>query len=178
MIFGGGIEQYESGDDPAGACNRAIASVKAKADRNESVARGATWVLVLAGALIPVSIIVSTQGSSFWWGQLLPGLLGVLTAAVAGVLQFDRPHERWRFYRGYQRQLETERLQFETRSGPYAGFDQTEAEAVLVRTLAELQHRRHEEWEALVPSSSEVAGSTQPAGQQAGSGAGDAARGS
>jgi len=162
MAFGDNHEQYKSGDDAAGACNRAIASVRKKADRNERVARWSTWTLVIAGALIPVTIIVSTQESEFWWGQLIPGVLGALTAVVAGILQFDRPHERWRFYRGYQRRLETERLQFETRSGPYAELQPGQADARLVQTLAELQHQQHQEWETLGPSSGEVAASAQP----------------
>jgi hypothetical protein len=61
---------------------------------------------------------------------------------VAGYLQFERPHERWKLYRGYQRTLEVERMKFEN-STPY---DADDAAAKLALRLAELQLALHDDW--------------------------------
>jgi Protein of unknown function (DUF4231) len=72
------------------ACGRAIDSVRRKADRNERLARIATGMIIVTSALIPVSIIISTQGGEFAWGKLAPSILAAAAATTAGILQFER----------------------------------------------------------------------------------------
>src|SRR4051794_36306197 len=105
-------QQFAAGDDPVQACMRAIESVRAKADANERVARRSTFGIIVSSALIPVSLIVAGEGHDFFWGRLVPALLAASSALAAGWLQFERPHERWRLYRGYQRRLEDEMFRF------------------------------------------------------------------
>lgn len=62
-------EQSAKGDDPLTACGRSIDSVRRKADRNERLARATTGMIIVTSALIPVSIIISTQGGEFAWGS-------------------------------------------------------------------------------------------------------------
>lgn len=112
-------EQAGGGDDVLVACSRAIASVRRKADRNERLARVSTALIILASAAISVAIILSTQDDAFFWGKLAPSLLAAVAAVAAGLLQVERPHERWKLYRGYQRRLEVERLRYENGVAPY-----------------------------------------------------------
>ncbi len=84
-------------------CDRFIAEHKKKADANERRARWASWLLVGSTAAIPVFIVASTQTLDFVFGKLIPAVLAAISAAIAGLLQFERPHERWSLYRRYQR---------------------------------------------------------------------------
>jgi hypothetical protein len=106
-------EQSAKGEGPLAACGRTIDSVRRKADRNERLARVATGMIIVTSTLIPVSIIISTQAGEFAWGRLVPSILAATAATTAGILQFERPHERWKLYRGYQRALEAERFRYE-----------------------------------------------------------------
>jgi hypothetical protein len=138
------------------ACDRAIASVRRKADRNERLARLASTLIILASALIPVAIILSTQEHAFVWGKLLPSLLAATAVVAAGLLQVERPHERWKLYRGYQRVLEAERLRYQNGVEPYTG-DETVRASQFAARIAELELRLHDEWSGLVPISADVA---------------------
>jgi hypothetical protein len=149
-------EQSAAGDDPLDACDRAIASVRRKADSNERLARLATALIILASALIPVAIILSTQEHAFVWGKLVPSLLAALAAVAAGLLQVERPHERWKLYRGYQRVLEAERLCYQNGVMPY-DIDGTQRKPRFAARIAELELRLHDEWSGLVPVSADIA---------------------
>ena len=149
-------EQAARGDDVLVACDRAIASVRRKADRNERLARASTALIILASAAIPVAIILSTHEHAFFWGKLAPSLLAAVAAVAAGLLQIERPHERWKLYRGYQRRLEVERLRYENEVSPY-NVDADARRAHFAARIAELQLRLHDEWAGLVPISADVA---------------------
>jgi hypothetical protein len=149
-------EQSANGDDPLAACGRTIDSVRRKADRNERLARVATGMIIITSALIPVSIIISTQGGEFAFGKLVPSILAALAATTAGVLQFERPHERWKLYRGYQRALEAERFRYENQVQPYDG-DEAQRTRQFAAMVVQLQLHLHEEWSGLVPASAQVA---------------------
>jgi hypothetical protein len=154
-------EQSAPGDDAGAACARTIASVRRKADRNERLARIATTTIILASALIPVSLIVSSQGHPFVWGKLIPSLLAATAATVAGVVQFERPHERWKLYRGYQRALEVERFRYENSVDPY-DLQEPQRTRRFAAAIADLEGRLHEEWSGLVPASAQVASRALP----------------
>jgi hypothetical protein len=149
-------EQAFSGDHPLNACNRAIRSVKAKADRNERLARLTSSLIILASALIPIAIILSTKHAAFTWGKLTPSILAAVSAVAAGVLQVERPHERWKLYRGYQRVLEAERLRYENRVGVYDAAEQPR-NAAFAERIAEVELRLHDDWGGLIPVSAAVA---------------------
>jgi uncharacterized protein DUF4231 len=112
-------DQSAFGDDPVAACERAITSVRSKADRNERVARMTTTAITVASALIPVCLIASTQGHPLFGASSCPSLLAAIAATAAGIVQFERPHERWKLYRGHQRALEVERFRFQKRIAHY-----------------------------------------------------------
>jgi len=160
-------EQSAPGEDPVSSCARAIASVRLKADRNERLARLATSTIILTSALIPVSLIVSSQGHPFLWGKLIPSLLAASAATVAGIIQFERPHERWRLYRGYQRALEGERFRYENNVEPY-DVGEPERTRRFAARIADLQGRLHEEWSGLIPASAQVASRALPARPETG----------
>jgi hypothetical protein len=143
-----------------------IASVRSKANRNERLARTATIAIVLASALIPVSLIISTQGQPFFWGKLLPSLLASVAAVGAGVIQLERPHERWKIYRGYQRALEAERFRYENKLAPYE-IDGPESTRTFAAAIVSLQQALHQEWSGLLPPSADIvaAGSSPIAGR-------------
>jgi hypothetical protein len=135
-------------------CDKFISEHKEKADRNERRARAATATLILSTTAIPVLIIASTQTLDFLLGKLLPGVLAATGAVVAGLLQFERPHERWTLYRRYQRLFETERFLYLQGAGEYAGdtSDRTFSEWLSRQRIAV-----HDEWAGLVPASERVA---------------------
>jgi hypothetical protein len=154
-------EQAVAGDDPVLSCARTIISVKRKADRNERLSRASTTILILTSALIPVSLIASGEGHPFLWGKLIPSLLAAAAATVAGVIQFERPHERWKLYRGYQRALEVERFRYECGVEPYDVEDPRRTRS-FAAAVADLQLRLHEDWSGLVPASAQVASRAVP----------------
>lgn len=147
-------EQASSGSKPLDACNQTIASVRAKANWNERVARWGTWAIVMLTASVSVLLIASTHWDGFVVGKFVPAVLTAAAAATAGYLQFEKPHERWKLYRGYQRALEVERMRFENKVAPY---DAPDADARLTERLAELQLALHDDWAGLLPRSAEVA---------------------
>jgi hypothetical protein len=116
---------------------------------------------LVASALIPVSLIVSTQGDAFFWGKLMPSLLAAIAATAAGVVQFERPHERWRTYRGYQRALEAERFKYENRVEPYE-IDDPGCTRRFAIAIVNLQRALHLEWSGLLPPSSDLAAHVSP----------------
>jgi hypothetical protein len=154
-------EQAKAGDDAAGACARTIVSVREKADRNERLARWSTVTIILTSALIPVSLIASSQGATFLLGKLIPSLLAALAATVAGFIQFERPHERWKLYRGYQRSLEVEQLRYQNNVAPY-DVAEPERARLLAGAVGRLQLRLHEDWSGLVPASAQIASRALP----------------
>lgn len=145
-------EQALLGDDPIVACTRTIASVRSKADTNERIARCTTATIIVSSALIPVSLIAAAQGHPFLWGQLLPALLAASSAAAAGLLQFERPHERWQLYRRYQRQLEDEMFRYVNGIEPYDLAD-ADRKLQLGRAVSVLRSRMHQDWSAIAHSS-------------------------
>ncbi|HWG08503.1 MAG TPA: DUF4231 domain-containing protein [Solirubrobacteraceae bacterium] len=153
------VEQADPDDNADAACMRVIASVRQKADRNELLSRWGTGLITLASALIPVSIILSTQYKEFLWGKALPAALAAAAAVAGGLLQIERPHERWRLYRGYQRVFETELLRYRNNVAPYDAGE-PERTRRFVERLTSLQLTLHDDWSGLVPvhadSSSQV----------------------
>lgn len=154
--------QAGKGDRPAEACDRAILSVTAKADANERLARRATGTVIGASAAIPVCVIAGTAGHPFVWGQLLPALFAAVSALAAGVLQFERPHERWRMYRGYQRQLEDLRFRFENRLQPFGTDDDKKREQLFGLAVSDTVRELHQNWSGLVPVGAQVSGDAPP----------------
>jgi hypothetical protein len=139
---------------PREACDQAIESVRDKANANSRLARMGTAVITLSSASIPVLIIASTQWEGFVLGKLLPAAMASVSGAMAGWMQFSRPHERWKLYRGYQRALEIERLKYDNDVEPYD--DGEWRDRVFVERIAELQLALHDEWGGLVPRSSDL----------------------
>jgi hypothetical protein len=146
-------EQATSGTKPLDACTQTINSVRAKANWNERVARSGTGLVLVLTASVSVILIASTHWDGFVVGKFVPAVLTAAAAVVAGYLQFERPHERWKLYRGYQRALEVERMKFENSTPPY---DAADAAAKLTLRLAELQLALHDDWAGLLPRSSDV----------------------
>lgn len=114
----------------------------------------ASWVLVVSTAAIPVLIVASTRVLDFAFGKLIPAALASIGAVVAGLLQFERPHERWSLYRRYQRLFEAERLLYIQRAGEYSGADR---DLRFSEWLAVQRIAVHDEWAGLVPASDQVA---------------------
>lgn len=135
-------------------CDAFISEHQEKANTNERRARWGTGLLVISTAAIPVFIITSTQTLGFVFGKLVPAVLAAVAAIVAGLLQFERPHERWSLYRRYQRLFEAERLLYVESAGQYSAPD------VDIRFSEWLSHQRiavHDEWAGLLPASEQVA---------------------
>jgi hypothetical protein len=156
----GSPEQAAAGEAPAAACDRTIVSLRAKANSNQRLARWGAGLIIASTAAVPVVLLASTQWGGFTLGKLVPAILAALAAAAAGFLQIERPHERWKLYRGYQRLLEAERLKFENGVDPYA--DPSQRNQLLAQRLSERQLQLHADWADLVPRSTEVATSHRP----------------
>lgn len=135
-------------------CDLFVSEHKKKADANERRARWASWVLVGSTAAIPVFIVTSTQVLAFTFGKLIPAGLAAISAAVAGLLQFERPHERWILYRRFQRLFEAERFLYLQGAGRYAA---NERDLLFAEWLANQRLAVHDEWAGLVPASDQVA---------------------
>lgn len=162
-------EQSTSGETGLDACEASIISVSRKADHNERLARWSTAVIVISSALIPVFLLLSTQGLSFIWGKLVPALLAMTSALAAGILQFERPHDRWRLYRNYQRAFEDQRLRFQNSVDPYEGLDKADGERLLAVNVADLRLRLDQDWAGLVPASASIASEARPPAKPGGS---------
>lgn len=160
LTVAGGIDADISGgtsaapDELLSECDRFITEHKEKADTNERRARWASWLLVGSTAAIPVFIVASTQVLDFTLGKLIPAVLAAISAAVAGLLQFERPHERWSLYRGYQRLFEAERFLYVQRAGRYSATDR---DLRFSEWLANQRLAVHDEWAGLVPASDQIA---------------------
>ena len=139
-----------------GEVERKIARWKAKGDANKRVAQWATAAIVVSSALVPVVILVSTEWSHFMLGKVVPSILAAISAAAAGWLQFKRPYEGWKLYRGYQHALETERLLHRHKAGRYRA--EAAPTRVLVERLAEFERSMEKEWRAHLPSDSDITG--------------------
>lgn len=135
-------------------CDGFIVEHQGKANTNERRARRASWLLVVSTAAIPVFIIASTQTQGFAFGKLIPAILAAISAATAGLLQFERPHERWSLYRRYQRLFEAERFLYVQGAGQYSG---TDADLRFSKWLSEQRIAVHDEWAGLIPASDQVA---------------------
>jgi hypothetical protein len=81
------------------------------------------------------------------------------SAVAAGILQFERPHDRWRLYRSYQRAFEDQRLRFENQVEPYQGSTDGDRDRQLAATIGDLRAQLHQDWSGLVRASSSVANS-------------------
>jgi hypothetical protein len=141
-------------DDLLAECDRFIAEHREKADTNERRARWASWLLVGSTAAIPVFIIASTQVLDFAFGKLIPAILAAISAAIAGLLQFERLHERWSLYRRYQRLFEAERFLYVQGASQYSSVDR---DTRFCEWLANKRLAVHDEWAGLVPASDQVA---------------------
>jgi hypothetical protein len=111
--------------------------------------------LTATTALIPVFLLLSTRYYDFLLGKILPSALAAAAAIGAGLVQIERPHERWNLYRRYQRILEAERLSYNHRAGEYSG--DVDRDKILIARLGQLQLDLHDDWAGLIPASSEVA---------------------
>lgn len=136
-------------------CDAFIAEHRRKADVNERRARWGTGLLLISTAAIPVLIVASTQTLGFLLGKLIPAALAAVGAIVAGLLQFERPHERWSLYRRYQRLFEAERMLYVEGVGPYSSG--ANADACFAEWLARQRIAVHDEWAGLLPASEQVA---------------------
>lgn len=150
----GGGTSVAAKDDLLGECDRFITEHKKKADANERRARWASSLLVGSTAAIPVFIVASTQVLDFTFGKLIPAGLAAISAAIAGLLQFERPHERWILYRRYQRLFEAERFLYVQGAGKYSATDR---DLSFAEWLANQRLAVHDEWAGLVPASEQVA---------------------
>jgi Protein of unknown function (DUF4231) len=156
-MAGGGdaeMEQAVSGELPYDACNRVIEVTRRKADKHERLAKRGTLAIIVSTASIPVVLVISTQWFAFGLGKLVPAALAALGTVIAGWIQLQAPHDRWKLYRGYQRVLEAERLKYENRIDPYHGEDR---DGVLVDRLTKAELAMHDEWSGLVPRSADAA---------------------
>jgi hypothetical protein len=147
-------EQALEDGSPLEACNRAIASVRAKANNNEQASRIGTAAIAIATALIPLSLVLSTEWLPFLLGKATPALMAAVASVVAIWLQFERPHERWQMYRGYQRLFESERLRYLNEVDEYSTEDR---DSQLIRRIADISLKLHQDWSVLVPTSADVA---------------------
>ena len=150
------IDQVLPSGSPLEQCNAAIASTKAKADKNKRRSRWCTWTLTVGTAAIPVLILLSTQFLSFWLGKFAPGCIAAALFVAASYTQLERPHERWNIYRRYQRTFEAERLRYQGSVSPYK--DPETREPLFAAKIAELTIALHEDWARVLPTPDEVAG--------------------
>ena len=81
-------------------------------------------------------------------------MLVAISAAVAGLFQFEPPHERWSLYRRYQRIGEAEMSLYLQGTGQCW---ETERDRFFSEVLANLKISVCEEWAGLVPASDQVA---------------------
>jgi hypothetical protein len=149
-------EQVLSAGSSLDQCNAAIASTRAKADKNKRRSRICAWTMTLGTAAIPVLILASTQHFSFWLGKFVPGSIAAALFVAASYAQIERPHDRWNVYRRYQRTFEAERMRYQGGVAPYDDSDTREA--TFASKIAELTIALHEDWARVLPSADEVAG--------------------
>ena len=142
--------------NPHEALQTAIESWTAKANWNESAARRGTQAIIVSSALIPIALLVSTEVEAFLVSKAAPAILAAIAAAAAAWLQFYRPYEEWKLYRGYQRRAEHERLLYENGLCPYNDEIDIRNADKLARTLIDLQCRLQAKWAALLPSERDV----------------------
>lgn len=131
-------------------CDKLIDGFGRHAANQRRLAWLASLSIVCSGALIPVSIVVSTQTGDFLFGKLFPSLLGALAAAAAGAAQVVRPHDRWRIFNLQRYLLEGERMQYMHRLRDYGSED---ADQRLLERVVDAQRAVTEEYPTLISSS-------------------------
>jgi hypothetical protein len=89
-------------------------------------------------------------------GKLVPAVLAVASAIAAGVLQFERPHDRWRLYRGYQRAFEDKRLRYLNGLSPFDTQDAAIREQLFGEQVAALRLQLHNDWSGVLPAADSV----------------------
>lgn len=135
---------------PVEECDKLIDDYGRHANKQRWLACLAGLTIVWSSALIPVSIVVSTQTGGFFFGKLLPSLLGALAAAAVGAAQVVRPHDRWRILNRQRYLLEAERMRYVHRLGDYTSGN---ADRRLLEYVVDARRAVTDEYQTLVPSS-------------------------
>jgi len=130
-------------------CDYLIERFRREASKNQKLAWSASIAIGFSSALIPVSIVVSTELGAFVFGKLMPSLLAALAAIAAGAAQIVRPHDRWRLNRRHQRLLEAERMIYVHQIDDYAAGNRDE---LLLHRLAAVRRSVIEEWLTIIPA--------------------------
>jgi hypothetical protein len=146
-------------DDAAAECDAVATSIGKKADKNKRRARALTLAMTLSTAFVPVLILAG--GDNFWLGKVAPSALAAVSAVLAALNQFDRPHQRWVLYRRYQRLLQVEGKRYRFKVAPYDGEDR---DLHLGKTVAQLEIDLQSEWEGLIPTREQIASGTSSMG--------------
>jgi hypothetical protein len=148
-------------EDPAAECHAVAKSIGEKADKNKRIARRRTLALTLSTALVPVFILV--PGDIFLLSKVAPSVLAAVSAVLAALNQFDRPHQRWVLYRRYERLVQAEGKRYRFAVAPYDGEDR---DTQLGRAVAQLEIDLQAEWEGLIPSRNEIPSTAAVSGRE------------
>lgn len=153
--------ESERHEDAAAECLAIAESIGDKANRNKSKARALTLAMTLSTALVPLFLLAS--GDNFWLAKVVPGALAAVSAVLAALNQFDRPHQRWVLYRRYERLIRAEGKRHRFRVAPY---DRNDRDTHLGKTIAQLELDLQSEWEGLIPTRNEIASAAVSIGRE------------
>jgi len=141
--------------DPVETARQLVEFARARATRSMWYSRLAGSTIIIATASIPIFLVLSTKWLEFEFGKVAPTALAAVAAVTGGFAQVERPNERWKLYRRYQRMFEAELLRFENRTPEYAADDRV---THFVDRLNQLHLAMHDEWAGIIPRSADLAG--------------------
>jgi len=108
---------------------------------------------IIAAALVPLASGLGAPAA-------LTGSLGVLIAALEGLLQLNQYHQNAISYRSTCESLKHEKYLYLAKAGPYAGGDDAQAHVRLAERVEALVSQENEKWTALQEQSGKTGTAT------------------
>jgi len=131
-----------------------VKSITKKANKYKKWSRYTTILLATSSGFIPLFVGVF---DNWIFAKLIPSGLAAVSVIVASFIQLEKPQERWKLYRRFQRRLEEEWLYYKSNSNQYGtpeGRDE-----LFIKNIQKILINLHERWEGLIPEVSEVSSS-------------------
>ncbi len=130
-----------------------ISSITRKANKYKKWSRCCTVLLVSSSAMIPLFVGVFDHWIA---AKLIPSGLAAISVIIASFIQLEKPQERWKLYRRFQRRLEEEWLYYKNQTNQY-GLSEGNRDEMFLKNVQRILLNLHEQWEGLIPETSETA---------------------
>jgi hypothetical protein len=132
---------------------------KEKAIRNKKSSNCLFRLVIYSSALGPVLIAIPEIPNCLineLTHRILPAFLMALSAISASLIQFKKPHEKWRLYREAQRRMEFEIQQCLFSIGEYKTSSIEKRQERLAENISQIAIKLHYDWEPKAPTTEQI----------------------